>query len=288
MIVDAHCHAWARWPYDSKHPDPNRGNIDALLYIMDTHAIDRAVLVAAGLGRDDPRTDNTHNNVYVAAAVNDHPERFAFFADVDSFWSPEHHHRVGAVDRLEAVVDELAPVGFTHYVQGEDDGWLLSANGLAFFERAGELGLIASLHLPPGWHQSLAELAAIVAGLPILLHHQGLVPSGHRSDAGQQERLLALAALPNVFLKISGFHYLTDRSWDYPFDQAGPLLTRLAVAFGPERLVWGSDFPVCTQHVSLRQAIEVVHERLRFLSEREIGLVMGGTLQRLIDARARS
>ena len=286
MIVDAHCHAWARWPYDATHPDPQRGSIANLLYTMDAHAIDRAVVVAAGLGVEDPRTDNTHNNAYIAAAVSDHPERLALFADIDSFWSSAHHHRAGAVDRLDAVVDEFAPVGITHYVQGEDDGWLVSGEGVAFFERVAAYGLIASLHVPPAWHNSLAELASRVPALPILLHHQGLVPSGLRSDAGQQQRLLALSSLPNVFLKISGFHYLTDRSWDYPFDDAGPLLHRLAAGFGSQRLMWGSDFPVCTQHVSLRQAIEVVQQRLGFLSDREVGLVMGGSLQGLIDARA--
>jgi predicted TIM-barrel fold metal-dependent hydrolase len=286
MIVDAHCHAWARWPYDAGVPDPQRGSIDALRYGMDTHGIDRAVVVAARLGLEDPRTDNADNNAYVAAAISESADRFALFADIDSFWSPEHH-LAGAAARLEAVVDEFAPAGLTHYVRGQDDGWLLSADGVAFFERAAELGLIASLHVPPEWHQSLAELASLVPGLPILLHHQGLVPSGLRSDDAQAEQLLALATLPNVFLKVSGFHYLTDRPWGYPFDDAGPLLSSLAAAFGAERLVWGSDFPVCTKHVSLRQTIEVVHEQLGFLSDREINLVMGGTMQGLIDKRTR-
>ena len=50
MIVDSHCHAWRRWPYQPPVPDPeSRGLVEQLLWEMDRHGVDRAAVVDAAL-----------------------------------------------------------------------------------------------------------------------------------------------------------------------------------------------------------------------------------------------
>ena len=45
MIIDCHTHAWDRWPYEPKVPDPEtRGAIEQLLFEMDRNDVDKAVL----------------------------------------------------------------------------------------------------------------------------------------------------------------------------------------------------------------------------------------------------
>ncbi len=64
MILDGHCHAWPRWPYQPPVPDPeSRGAVEQLLWEMDQNGVSQAVLICAGI------TDNADNNDYVAAAV---------------------------------------------------------------------------------------------------------------------------------------------------------------------------------------------------------------------------
>ena len=123
MIIDSHCHAWTTWPYDTNVPDPtSRGTIEQLLFEMDKHGVDRAVLICARIDH------NPDNNEYIAQAAQRHPDRIVQFPDVDSGWSPEYH-TPGAVDRLRAAIDRWGIAGFTHYVGEQNDGWLIERRG---------------------------------------------------------------------------------------------------------------------------------------------------------------
>ena len=56
--------------------------------------------------------------------------------------------------------------------------------------------------------------------------------------------ILASAALPNIHVKLSGFHYVNPVGWDFPHAAVRPVVQALYDAYGPERLHWGSDYPV--------------------------------------------
>ena len=119
MIIDAHCHAWDRWPYQPPVPDPaTRGAIEQLYYEMDLHGVDQAVIICARLN------GNRHNNEYVAHKARAAKSRIFPFFDIDSCWLPTHH-RPGAARRLKNLL-RLWPIrGITHYLRREDDGaWL--------------------------------------------------------------------------------------------------------------------------------------------------------------------
>lgn len=276
MIIDAHCHAWRAWPYDPDVPDiASRGSIDNLRYEMDRHGVDRAVLVAARIGTEHPRTDNADNNAYCARAVAERPDRFSLFADVDSFWGDDHHTD-GAAQRLESIIAETSAEGFTHYSTGEVDGWFDSPAGLEFFGRASELGLIASLHTPPAWLPALATLAGTFSDLTILVHHQG-----HAASDDEFALLLAAAEAPNLWLKMSGFHYLVDDQTEYPFPTRTPRIRQIVEAYGPERMVWGSDWPVAGDFLSYPQTLDVWRRHCD-LTAGELELIMGGNMARLL------
>ena len=202
MIVDSHCHAWADWPYQPAVPDPaTRGSFEQLVFEMDSHGVDGALIVCAEI------TGNPENNQYVRDKVAAFRDRFAFVVDVDSFWSATYH-QPGAAERLQTALDRWQPAGFTHYLADPaDDGrWLISNEGLQFFEAAAALGAIASIHCRPQHQAHIRELAARFPQLTILLHHMGhpkvLEPEG-------LAEILATARHDNVHIKVSGFNYAT-------------------------------------------------------------------------------
>ena len=278
MNIDAHCHAWQRWPYSSVEPEPEIADVDRLLAEFDRSGVGHGLLIAAQIGGESPRTDNGANNGYAAAAVRRHPGRLSMCADVDSFWSDDHHTD-GARHRLDRIIAETGAVGFTHYSTGRYDGWFDEPAGIAMFERAADLGLIASLHTPPDWQPAIGRLAQKLPTLPILIHHQGHVVVGPEPNS-DLHRLLDNAVYPNIRVKVSGFYYLTGDNFPYP--AARTQLVRIHREYGAGRLLWGSDWPVASQFLNYPQTVELVAEHCPFLDDRDRKLIMGDNLAVLL------
>jgi predicted TIM-barrel fold metal-dependent hydrolase len=281
VIVDSHCHAWTTWPYDTSVPDPaSRGTIEQLLFEMDKHGVDRSVLICARIDH------NPRNNEYVAEAAARHPDRIVQFPDIDSAWSPEYH-TPGAVDRLRSAVDRWGISGFTHYLGGTNDGWLVSDAGMAFFEAAAELDLVASIAGDGPWWADLRTVATAFPTLPILIHHQGMARAVDGPDSATLREVLACAAVPSIAVKASGFYYGSADAAEYPYPEQRDVFARIAEAFGPRRLAWGSDHPVslwvaCTY----RQTLDVVRVHCaELLGADGLRWVMGDTMQTLLRTR---
>lgn len=285
MIVDAHCHAWRTWPYAVRVPDPStRGSVASLLFEMDAAGVNRAMLVAAGIGAGESRTDNTDNNDYVLEALQRHPDRLWACIDVDSRWSATYHAPGGAgrvrdhLTRALAASDRV--VGVTHYLADSDDGWLDSQEGLEFLAAVDDGGGLLSLHARPEWFPSLDRALARVSDVVVLLHHQGHVDA---DDVGQMQALERLALHPNLMVKVSGFYYLSTQLYPYPDRR---VLAGLLRWFGPERLVWGSDFPVSRPHQTYRQALSAI-ENQPGLTAQGLKAITGGTIVEALARKAR-
>lgn len=273
MIVDSHCHAWRRWPYLPAVPDADgRGSIDALLWEMDRWDVERALLVCARIdGNDD-------NNEYGAAAARAHSDRIWQIADVDCSWSSTYH-TPGAADRLQSAADRYPIVGFTHYVS-EPDGWFTSPDGVEFFAAAAELNLIASISAGPDWQPQIREVARRFPTLPILCHHLGGM-----TEAAPVGELLASAAVPNILLKFSGFHYAAAADWDFPYTAARAVFRPIAEAYGARRLVWGSDFPASRDKLTYRQSLEIVRTYGDYFDADALSWILGRTAQTVVETR---
>lgn len=281
MIVDSHCHAWTTWPYDTSVPDPqHRGSIERLLFEMDKEGVDRAVLICARIDH------NPANNEYVFDASKRWPDRVVQFPDIDSGWSPEYH-TPGATDRLRAAIDRWGISGFTHYVNEENDGWLTSDEGMAFFALAAEANLIASIAAGGPWMADLRTVAAAFPTLPILIHHQGMARAVDGPDSEVLQAVLACADAPNITVKASGFYYGSAAAAEYPYGEQRAVFRRIAEAFGPRRLAWGSDYPVCSWVAcTFRQALDVIRVHCAELfSPDDLAWVMGDTMETLLRTR---
>lgn len=276
MIIDAHCHAWEHWPYQPPVPDPeNRGRVEQLLFEMAQNGVDHACVVCARIDH------NPGNNDYIAGEVAKAPDRLTQLADIDGRWWPTHH-TAGAAGRLLEAADRYGLKGFTHYLHEgpEHDGsWLLSPDGVAFLEAAAARRLILSLALAPHHLPLVGEIAARWPELSILLHHMARV-RGMERETGMRG-MLAIADRPNVHVKISGFGYAAP-GCAYPYDEIAWMPRMLAELLGPERLVWGSDYPVVRRYMTYAQALGVARRHLSFLGEADLALVLGGNMAKLL------
>ncbi len=295
MIIDAHCHLFHTWPFSPMEPsldDRNvcetgpkevpdsatRASVDALIHDMDRNGVDRAAIICIPLDR------NPDNNDYVAEAVSRFPDRFHQFADLDGSRS-DTYHTTGAAERLEGAVRRYGLRGFTHYIRRDDDGsWYVSPDGLALFAKAAELRQIASISCPdPNRLQPvMRQLAERFPSVPFLFHHMAAARAAEQPPYPRLTEILASAQLPNVYLKLSNYPSVSQVPWDYPYPDTGWIVRSLYEHYGPDRLCWGSDWPVVKDAMTYRQSIEVFQRHCSFVSDDHKARIFGGNFERLI------
>jgi L-fuconolactonase len=160
---------------------------------------------------------------------------------------------VGWVDlRSGRVAEELAVfaehekfVGVRHVVQDEPDPRFLL--GEAFVRGLRQLrafGLVYDLLLYPPQLPAAVELAGLLPEQPFVLDHLAKPRIKTGEIAEWRRDIEALAAHANVSCKLSGL--VTEAAWrQWKREDFTPYLDIALAAFGPERLMFGSDWPVC-------------------------------------------
>jgi L-fuconolactonase len=120
--------------------------------------------------------------------------------------------------------------------------------------------------------------------LPILCHHMARVRADVSGRTGLAD-ILAAARHPNVFIKLSGFGYAARKDDGFPYHDLAWVVRCLYEFYGPERLCWGSDYPVVRRFMTYAQSLDVVRRHCAFMSESERNLIFGGTMARLLSER---
>jgi L-fuconolactonase len=274
-VIDCHCHAWRRWPYDPAGPDEHtRATADQLIFEMDVHGVTRALVVCAALQR------NADNLDYVADACVRHPGRLLMVADLDCPWS-DTYHAPGSAARLERLCDRYTLAGVTHYLGDRNDGWLAGEEADAVFAVASRRGLIVCLGAGPGWLADLAVLAERHPDVPVLCNSLGGIRVGAGAADGLAE-VLACARVASIHIKLAGLHYTCADGWEYPWTATLAAVERIYDAYGPHRLCWGSDFPAATRYCTYRQSLEVTRAHCWFIAPQDLPRVLGENLRELL------
>ncbi|MFJ1796087.1 amidohydrolase family protein [Kitasatospora griseola] len=137
-------------------------------------------------------------------------------------------------------------VGIRHQVQEEPDPeWLLRPDVQRGLLAVAEAGLAYDLVVKPHQLPSAALAAARLPGLTFVLDHLGKPPIADGALDPWAADLRRLAALPNTVGKLSGLVTEAAPGRWRPADLA-PYADTALEAFGPQRLLFGSDWPVCT------------------------------------------
>lgn len=278
MIIDSHCHAWTRWPYQPPVPDDeHRGKIEQLINEMDLNGVDQALLVCAQIDH------NPENNSYIAEQVARFSPRLHQVVDLDSEWSATYH-QPGASERLKKMVDQWLIKGFTHYLAPNDDGaWLYGDEGQKLFQVAADHNLIASISCLPQQQPAIRQIAERFPSVKILCHHMGWVKAEETSHDGLKQ-VLESAKLPNIYIKLSGFAYATAINWNFPYADTHDIVRAEYEHFGPQRMCWGSDYPVVRFFMTYRQALEAFRYHCLFVSEADKEWILGRTLEQILGS----
>jgi L-fuconolactonase len=152
-------------------------------------------------------------------------------------------------DRIAALTERPGGaklVGLRHQVQSEPDpDWLTRPDVLRGLAAVARAGLVYDLVITSGQLAASARAAAAVPDLLFVLDHLGKPPIAAGRTEPWAEDLRRLAALPNTVAKLSGL--VTEADWRrWQLADLRPYTDTALEAFGPDRLMFGSDWPVCT------------------------------------------
>jgi L-fuconolactonase len=173
-------------------------------------------------------------------------------------------------------------VGIRHQVHDEaDERWLLRDDVLRGLRAVGEANLVYDLLVRTRELPSAHEVARQFPGIRFVIDHIGKphISAGAR-DPEWEQAMAPFAALPNVSCKLSGM--VTEASWsDWTLEDLAPYVHRVLDWFGPERCMFGSDWPVCLLAATYGEVIEALKLSLRELDAAETAGVLGGNATRV-------
>ncbi|MES5817835.1 amidohydrolase family protein [Streptomyces sp. RG80] len=147
-----------------------------------------------------------------------------------------------------------------HQVQGEPDPeWLLRADVRRGLTAVAEAGLVYDLVVLPHQLPACAKAAAALPELTFVLDHLGKPPIASGAREPWATDLRALAAHPNTVCKLSGMVTEADPA-GWTVDDLRPYADTVLTAFGPDRLMFGSDWPVCTTTAGYAEVLDIAHQ----------------------------
>ena len=271
MRIDAHQHFWIYdpreygWIDDSMAP-LRRDFLPAdLKPELENNSFDGAVAVQARQTLEETRwlLDLAANASYIRGVVG--------WVDLRS---PDVR------SQLEAFAGSRKLVGIRHIVQSEpDDRFLLHPDFLRGIAVLAEFDLAYDILIYPRHLPVAAEFVHRFPGQRFVLDHLAKPPIKSGEVQAWASGIRDIAAAPNVFCKLSGL--VTEADWhQWKPEHFTPYLDIAFQYFGPERLMIGSDWPVCTVAGSYAQAIDLVKNYLSQHGQEVREAVLGGNAAR--------
>lgn len=171
--------------------------------------------------------------------------------------------------------------GIRHLIHREADrDWILREDvrpGLELLARHGLTFDVVAVF--PDHLRHVPTIADRHPDLTLVIDHLAKPPiRGEGWDVWRRE-LLNAAARPNVVAKISGLDTAAGTSWTV--DELRPSVDAALDAFGPDRLLFGSDWPVSRMVSTYGEVVSATETLLAGLSDDECAAVFGGTAQRV-------
>ena len=250
MIIDAHVHIWRA---TADYPKPNATivspfsdvPIELLADTMTEYGIDRAVLIQPLF----PGFDNS----YVADCAAAYPQQYAAVCVVDT-------SQPDAADKLDYWVTEHGCRGLRLRPNILDQtGVFGSPQTYPVWARAAALGVVINIVARPQHIDSIRHMAERFPSVPVIIDHMAHPHIQDGIHSPNFQALLDLATLPNLYIKPTGYYYFSGQG--YPYADCWDFFRAVYARFGPERLIWGSDFPHVLLKTGYRRSI-YMHERV--------------------------
>ena len=271
MIVDAHHHFW----------DPARADYpwltDELAAIRRSFGpTDLApLLAAAGV--------EATVLVQTRSSLAETEEFLAIAAETPFVWGV-----VGWVDLGDPAVGETIArlragtggdrlVGIRHQVHDEaDPDWLDRPDVRRGIAAVGEADLVYDLLVRARELPAASRLVADLPDVRFVVDHLAKPAIRAGGDPAWDAGVTTLSGLPNLWWKLSGL--VTEADWaSWRPSDLQPFVDRVLEVAGPERLVFGSDWPVCLLAASYEEVVATARTLIDGLSAAERAAILGGT-----------
>jgi L-fuconolactonase len=269
-VIDGHHHLW----------DPDRRDYpwlagDAMAPIRRRYTVDdlRAVTGADAtiLVQTVPTLAETEDFLATAAASGGLIAGVVGWADLTA---------PGVAADLARLNHRELLVGIRHQAEDEPDpDWLLRDDVLRGVTEVTAAGLAYDLLVNPAQYPSAVALADRLPDARLVLDHAGKPPIAAGELDGWAAWISEIASRPNVFCKLSGLVTEADRTRWRAGDLA-PYAGHVLAEFGPDRVLFGSDWPVCELAATYRQVVAAAETLTAGLSAAERHEVFDGAARR--------
>jgi L-fuconolactonase len=166
--------------------------------------------------------------------------------------------------------------GFRHIAQAEpDDRFLARENFVKGVAQLCAFGFTYDILIYPKQLPAAIELAARLPEQRFVIDHLAKPEIRSRKTAPWAAQMREIAQNKNVFCKVSGL--VTEADWRHrKSDDFKPYLDVVCDAFGVERLMFGSDWPVCLLAATYRQVKQLIDDYMKGYSEADKEKIFGG------------
>jgi L-fuconolactonase len=265
-ILDPHVHVWKHDPQFPFAPGAKVPDFDPtpelLLDLMKANGIEKTVIIQVIHYR--------YDNSYLAAVLKQYPTFFQGVCRVDPLdpAAPDHLSQISAQPGFHGV--RLSPAA------DASGDWIRGPLMPPLWKRCRELKVPMTLLLPIGRVPDAQKLIDQYPDLTVVIDHMADCPVDHPE---QLQPLLALERYPRVFVKISHTWSLSHQS--YPWLDAQELVKRLHAAFGPQRLMWATDWPIAKERATYPQRLTVVRDDMKFLNADDKSWMLSKSVERV-------
>ncbi|HXS98884.1 MAG TPA: amidohydrolase family protein [Candidatus Limnocylindrales bacterium] len=264
-IIDPHVHVWkhdAQFPFAEGAKVPERDAApETLLQLMKANGVSRTVIIQV--------IHYKFDNRYLASVLKRYPGTFQGVCRVDPL-------DAAAPDKLS----ELTEQGFRGVrlspAANESGDWLRGPLMPPLWKRCFELKAPMTVLAPVTRMPEVGALLERTPELTVVIDHMADCPI---DQPAQLEKLIALQRYPNVFVKIS--HTWSISRQQYPWRDAQAYVKRLYDAFGPRRLMWGTDWPIIEKWSTYDKALTSVRDEMKFLNAEDLRWILSATVERV-------
>lgn len=265
MIIDAHQHFWQfnpvrdAWITEDMQPIRQDFMPQDLRPVLAANGVDGCVAVQAD--QSETETD------FLLQFQDDFIKGVVGWVDLRA-------------DNLEARLEHYKQFprlkGFRHIVQGEPDKrFLLRPDFMKGVGALQHYDLTYDILIYPHQLPAAAEFVKAFPDHRLVIDHIAKPYIAKQSIEGWEGYMREIASYPQVYCKLSGMVTEADhRHWKAA--DFRPYLDIVLETFGPERLMYGSDWPVCLLAADYGRVKEIVEDFIAPLSVRERALIMGG------------
>ena len=264
--IDAHVHLWdpARGDYGWLTPDMPKlyrrfGHTD-VKPLLDEAKVEGVVLVQAA-----PSVAETEYLLGIADSV---PWILGVVGWVD-------FDAADVIDTITNLTRNPKLVGIRPMLQDiADPNWILNPRRTAVLDAIQRHQLVFDALVRPVHLDAIAHLAASHPRLSIVIDHAAKPSIGSRLDTSWVTWMQRISQYPNVACKLSGL--LTELDPGTDTDQIARLARMLLATFAPDRVIWGSDWPVLTTAGTYAEWLGLSQRCLSQLEPDDLHAVMGG------------